>query len=475
MKRNYFRAGVFVLLFLFVCSFSVFASGTASETGAAEILPEVRIGLSLGNRREIAVTLQGNYSLIDLSTGGVIELSEQTLIFSYARENAEGKIELNNLALFSGPLLLQEQENEGINKIVLNGITYRGELEIRINPGESFLTAINILDIESYLYGVVPREVSADWAQEGGNAVLEAQAIVARTFALYYRGRHAARGFDLTATQFCQVYGGYSAEHPATTLAVHETKGKVVTYAGRLIPTFYSATIGGYTEASQNVWLHPLPFLETKPDPYDDPLNPRLLAGELTYPWSPFIHPKALWERTHVVAAMRNLPARSGSSTLEESIGATRDIAARHFPSGRVDTVYITGERGTEVLRRERARINLRLPSQMFTVRSNAQVWVKGLQQTVMHNSLEDIPVMTGNGLSKMTFSGNNRAYILGAEGVSTALVRPTEYHFQGQGWGHGVGMSQSGAFNRSKAGHSVAEILGFYFPGTAIVGNYNE
>ncbi len=475
MKRNYFIASFIVLILLFACSFSVLAGETSNDDGTTEPLPEVRIGLSLNNNREVKVTLQGNYSLIDLSTMGVIDLAERTLVFSYTREHAGGKIKINDLGLFSGPILLQEQENEGVNKIVLNGTTYRGELEIRINPGEGFLRAINILDIESYLYGVVPREVSADWAQEGGKAVLEAQAIVARTFALYYRGRHANRGFDLTDTQFCQVYGGYSAEHPATTLAVDETRGKVVTHVGRLIPTFYSATIGGYTEASQNVWLNPLPFLESKADPYDDPLNQQLLSGALTYPWSPFIHPRSLWERTHVVADMRNLPARSGSSTIEESIGATRDIVARHFPSGRVDTVYISGERGTEVLRRERARLNLRLPSQMFTVRSNAQIWVKGIHQIVMHNSLEDIPVMTGGGLSKMTFSNNNRAYVLGAEGVQTTLVRPTEYHFQGQGWGHGVGMSQSGAFNRSKAGHSVEEILGFYFPGTVIVGNYNE
>lgn len=475
MKRNYYIASFIVFVLLFVCSFSVLAGETSNDAEATELFPEIRIGLSLNNKREVKVTLQGNYLLIDLSTKEVIDLEEQTLVFSYTRENAEGKIKLNGLASFRGPLLLQEQANEGINKIVLNDTAYRGELEIRINAGESFLTVINILDIESYLYGVVPREVSADWAEEGGKAALEAQAIVARTFSMFYRGRHANRGFDLTDTQFCQVYGGYSSEQVATTLAVDETRGKVVTHAGSLIPTFYSATVGGYTEASENVWLNPLPFLETKPDPYDDPLNQQLLTGELTYPWSPFIHPRALWEKTHVVAEMRNLPARSGSSTIEESIGETRDIVVRHFPSGRVDTVYITGERGTEVLSRERARLNLRLPSQMFTVRSNAQVWVKGLQQIVMHNSLEDIPVMTGDGLSKIVFSGNNRAYVLGAAGVYNTFVRPTEYHFQGQGWGHGVGMSQSGAFNRSKAGHSVEEILGFYFPGTAIVGNYNQ
>ena len=95
--------------------------------------------------------------------------------------------------------------------LAADGLTYRGYLEVR--AGEAGLTVINVLDIEDYLRGVVPNELSPNAfpALEG----LKAQAVAARTYVLRNRGQFAGRGYDICATPTCQVYGGRSTEHAA--------------------------------------------------------------------------------------------------------------------------------------------------------------------------------------------------------------------------------------------------------------------
>jgi stage II sporulation protein D len=142
--------------------------------------------------------------------------------------------------------------------LAADGLTYRGYLEVR--SGEAGLTVINVLDIEDYLRGVVPNELSpsAFPALEG----LKAQAVAARTYVLRNRGQFAGKGYDICATPTCQVYGGRSTEQLLSDRAVAETRGTVAYHRGGLINALYTSTCGGHTETGANIFDgEPTPYL----------------------------------------------------------------------------------------------------------------------------------------------------------------------------------------------------------------------
>ena len=125
---------------------------------------------------------------------------------------------------------------------------YRGALRPTVDPdGASRL--VNVVDIESYLRGVVPRESSASWADVGGAAALRAQAVAARSYAAAERRSTYASTCDTTS---CQVYGGAASEDPRSDAAVAATAGVVRrTAAGAVARTEFSASTGGWTAGGQ--------------------------------------------------------------------------------------------------------------------------------------------------------------------------------------------------------------------------------
>ncbi len=141
----------------------------------------------------------------------------------------------------------------------LNDRSYRGIFQLK-NTGRG-LALINILNLEDYLKGVVPLEMSP--GTFNALEALKAQAVAARTYALKNLGRHSALGFDLTDTQSSQVYGGLSAEHPLSNRAVEETAGEVITYKNELINALYTSTCGGMTEDAEKIFSgRPVPYLK---------------------------------------------------------------------------------------------------------------------------------------------------------------------------------------------------------------------
>lgn len=139
---------------------------------------------------------------------------------------------------------------------------YRGRIEVDVVDGR--LRAVNVVGLESYLYGVVPSEMPSTWAPEA----LKAQAVAARSYAL--ATRRIGAPFDEYADTRSQVYRGIDQETPAATAAVDATKGRVLLYGGAVATTYFSSTSGGRTESSQD-WLGTaLPYLVSVPDPYDD-------------------------------------------------------------------------------------------------------------------------------------------------------------------------------------------------------------
>jgi len=135
--------------------------------------------------------------------------------------------------------------------IRLNGKPYRGAIEVRVVDG-SRLRAINVINLEEYLRGVVPLELGPSIYPEP--EALKAQAVAARTYVVANRGQFAAEGFDICDTPRCQVYGGIDGEDSMSDNAVETTSGQILTRDGRPINALYTATCGGHTEDVVNVF-----------------------------------------------------------------------------------------------------------------------------------------------------------------------------------------------------------------------------
>ncbi len=172
-------------------------------------------------------------------------------------------IESNRLVINGVPL----QENAC--RFVSDGFrtprgSYRGSLVVLLTNRQILL--LNEIDMESYLYSVIPSEVPPEWPKEA----LKAQAVAARTYALYemVNSRQKNLPFDVYADTRSQVYKGESSEHRATSLAVDETRGEVIRYQGRIIPAYFHASSGGFTENSEEVFGIAWPYLRSVPSPY---------------------------------------------------------------------------------------------------------------------------------------------------------------------------------------------------------------
>ena len=118
------------------------------------------------------------------------------------------------------------------------------------------------LDLEEYLLGVVPSEISVSSYIEA----LKAQAVAPRTFAV----KRAMAGTVVDDTTSFQAYRAPLAESsPRSRQAVTETAGQVLTYGGEIIDCFYSASNGGTCKRSGEVWSRDYPYYVNKPDPWD--------------------------------------------------------------------------------------------------------------------------------------------------------------------------------------------------------------
>lgn len=174
------------------------------------------------------------------------------------------------------------------------------------------------LDLEDYLAGVVPLESPPSWPA----AALQAQAIVARTYALSRRS--LSRPYDVVATEADQRYGGPGAAHPATTAAIAATRGRTLGYNGGTVSVFYSACCGGHTADAASLWGRAgLPYLRGVDDP------------------NCVVAPDYRWRRT--------IPLDRASSALRDRVGG-RILGFRlgeADDSGRPETVLVRTDGGT--------------------------------------------------------------------------------------------------------------------------------
>ncbi len=211
----------------------------------------------------------------------------------------------------------------GGGAVRVNGATYRGTLKL-IVTAQGRINAVNLVDIEEYLYGVVPKEMPPNWPEEA----LKAQAVVSRTFARYQMSANAARQYDISASTASQVYGGVTAETERTRRAVDATRGLILTFNGRPALTYFHANSGGMTEDARNVWRVAIPYLQSVSDDYSARA------------------PGAAWTSFLSFQQIRDAMNRNGLT-----VGQISDIeTAAQSPSGRVVRMKITHSAGTTVV-----------------------------------------------------------------------------------------------------------------------------
>ena len=318
---------------------------------------------------------------------------------------------------------------EGARLTIGGTSSYWGQIYVTVDR-HGKLAVVNAAPANRLLAGLVPAEIFPN----APPAALRAQAVAARGELLAKLGtRHLVDPYLLCSTQHCQVYRGAGHEHPRTTRAVAATKGQVLVRGdGRLVDTVYSASCGGHTEHNDSAW-------PVKPDPnlrghfdgegadvaaFRNGINERNIEAWLTArprAWcnhSRYNRDKFRW--------VKRLPAAQASRLLAKlGVGRPQSITVLgRGVSGRATLVEVQGTAGRAQVRGE---LNIRrslggLRSSMFIVKA-----------------------------------------VTGADGGLTEFV------FRGGGWGHGVGMCQTGSIGMAEAGRGHKQILRHYYPGSQL------
>ncbi|VBB06057.1 stage ii sporulation protein [Lucifera butyrica] len=387
---------------------------------AADHSPLIHVGIWT-HQSSVIVSADCNFTIVDTETSQIVGkfAAKQKVIVA---EKPAG-IVLNGVPAHARTLRVNVTDEKGITEVNRRG--YRGVIEIDSQGTVQGLTVVNTLPLEEYLYGVIGREISTDWPLEA----VKAQAVAARTYALYNLREHGAGGIDVYATTDNQVYGGTECETARGIQAVNATQGLVITYHAKPIAAYFHSSAGGYTENSENVWGTALPYLRGVED-FDQGT------------------PHYKWEKQWTAADLNNVLRRAGYK-----IGALQAIelspltsppvnAADRGVSGRIKSLQLIGSAGRVQIQGTKLRTLLGLPSTLFDIKVVVPVQKAiDLQVTDTYGDTEDKtieinlpPAAAATGIM------NNPAFRRITGSPREMIV------FSGFGWGHGVGMSQWGA-----------------------------
>lgn len=336
---------------------------------------------------------------------------------------------------------------------------YRGGLDFKKVNGQNVI--VNVVFMSSYLYGVISREMSPSWHVEA----LKAQAVCARNYAANSLGKHSEYGFDLCATVCCQAYSGTRFETENSYRPVDETENQVLTYDGDLAELYYSSSAGPRTEDVENVWGNKVPYLVSVDNSYEDTAN----------------IPNGVWTGSLTSDEASTIMRNKGYD-----VGVVTSIKATEYTeNGRVLKLEVTGSHSTRTFEREAARMlfNTVTKSQMFTVKGNGEAaesvpTVKATDgNSTSSMKIDELVMLTGSGRSTLAADKlfvSNGVYQQEYEITETQQSGVnTVFTFEGQGWGHGIGMSQYGAKGMAESGYSYVDILLHYFPGTNLENAY--
>ncbi len=343
------------------------------------VLPAQAVELRVAVQKEVDSLKVGSSTTAIVKDDTGKQIGQLNPMSSLAAQPKGNGITINN-RVNGGELIIEPQDN---GYVWIGDRWYRGRTHI-IRQGDS-LTAINYVDLEQYLYSVVGAEAVSSWPIEA----LKAQAVAARSYALYKRNTEANGIYDVDTTIGTQVYKGLDTEYTTTHEAVDDTHGQIMTYQNKVILAAFHSSSGGYTENVEDVWSSPLPYLRGVVD-YDQQ------------------SPVFQWQQTIPVSKIQTLVA---------SVGNIKGLQPEKMtPHGRIITMKVTGDRGTKDVSGKDLRAALDLRSTLF----------------------------------RISTKGNN------------LLVR-------GRGFGHGLGLSQWGAYYLAKQGVDYRRILAHYYQNASL------
>jgi len=371
---------------------------------------------------------------------------------------------------------------------------YRGTLLVR--PEGSGLMAVNLIPLETYLPSVVGSEMPARWPA----AALQAQAVAARTYALAQR--KPASLYDLKATVASQAYLGVEAETDSTRAAVATTRGQVLRFGGALIDAVFHSSSGGSTENSGDLWPRQLPYLVSVPD------------GDDHSPWREWslrFEPEQLRRAFRETAGVRSIEVLSASSTgrvrrarvigpagslevsggeLRQRLGLRSTLVRFRFEdppggAGTAPALAPPGRLGGITAAAIQAGASQASPSQAGAglAPGNRRGLSGGPPRSVAGRPLPPPPPPVEGASAGAT--GPDAPGATGADNaaaLTAAFADPLAAASQlgqpplpalevvGRGFGHGVGMSQWGAYALALRGKDHAAILRHFYRGAELV-----
>ncbi|MBP1930434.1 SpoIID/LytB domain-containing protein [Ammoniphilus resinae] len=442
-------------------------------------------------------------------------VANQNQPYILLKDSVYGSNTITHLFFSSQLTLILEQSNPGNNSgltlVEKDNRSYRGKIEFSLYKGAH--TVVNELPLEEYLYSVVGSEMAKGWPLEA----LKAQAILSRTrvtsAGLKYGIAH------VTDTVNDQAYYGVKMEGEDTRQAVRETAGLVVTYQGKPIETLYYSNAGGQTAVGKEVWGNDLPYIQSVSSEDNAPEKSAIIwyhiatnDGKVGYVRSDFISlttEKNAAGFSYGLVNTSDLNFRSGPGTashqimdklaygetvvileqvrednpyswiagpysgieLQQMLKADRPIESLQVtergPSGRVMEVKANGKtvqvKSPDAFRTLFKKGNTALRSTLFeidqlgrfTIQSaNAQQESSsGLPLYAVQDPAEQsVPILVNNMIA------------LGNEQKVNVLTQNAAFLFRGNGYGHGMGLSQYGAKKMAENGYDYRQILSHYY-----------
>ena len=279
---------------------------------------------------------------------------------------------------------------------------------------------VNHVPMETYLAGVIERELYGSWPLE----TFKAQAVAARSYAAWEQTIARDRAYDLESTTASQAYVG-QAKNATAVRAVAETRGEFLVYAGRVVPAFYSSSTGGTGQDAVLAFpnrVENIPPLRAREQGAWDRDSPQWRWGPVQRNNATLARRLAAWgrDRPHPIAQLSQL--------------RRIEVAGRNA-IGRPSVYRVVG-----VDQRGRA----------------AEYTLDAESLRIACNDSDDdrLPLPKGDRLLSSHLE---------------VAVGATHTTFRGRGYGHGVGLSQWGARTMGQAGHGYRAILDFYYPGAEV------